>query len=367
MKTKVYCVFSLLTIYLFSASVLSGQIRKTENLVLITIDGLRWQDLFFGPDDSLINNSLYVKDIPSISAIYKKDDTLKARRNLMPFFWDSISVKGQLIGNRSLKSFSSVTNRHWFSYPGYNEILTGFSDPTINTNNKIYNHNTTVLEWLNNLPEYRGRVAAFCSWDVFPFIINDKRSNIPVNAGFMEAIGDELTLKENYLSELQKVTPSPWSSVRLDVFTHEFAKEYIRKKHPKVLFISYGETDDFAHDGRYDHYLNATKRTDGFIHDLWNLYQSDPVYKGNTTFFITTDHGRGDLLKEEWKSHGNIIKGSNEIWVAVLGPDTPALGEGQNTPLILQNQFAATIAAFFGLEYSLPGKETGVPISFFLK
>jgi hypothetical protein len=89
-----------------------------------------------------MNNTLFVKDIPALGAAFKRKDTLEARRNLMPFFWDSIAVKGQLIGNRSLKSFASVTNRHWFSYPGYNEILTGFSDPLINTNNKLYNHNT---------------------------------------------------------------------------------------------------------------------------------------------------------------------------------------------------------------------------------
>jgi hypothetical protein len=367
MNKKISIGLSCVFLYLLLTLHITAQERQTKNLVLITLDGLRWQDLFYGPDDSLINNTLFVKDIPALVAAFKRKDTLEARRNLMPFFWDSIAVKGQLIGNRSLKSFASVTNRHWFSYPGYNEILTGFSDPLINTNNKLYNQNTTVLEWLNNFPEYRGRVAAFCSWDVFPFIINDKRSNIPVNAGFMEATGNDLTLKERYLNELQQVTPSPWNSVRLDVFTHEYAKEYIRKNHPKVLFISYGETDDFAHDGRYDHYLHAAKRTDGFIHDLWKLYQSDPFYRGNTTFLITTDHGRGDLIKKEWTSHGNIIKGSNEIWFAVIGPDTPALGERHDTPLIFQNQVAATAAAFLGLNYSHPEKEIGTPVLFFFK
>ena len=55
----------------------------------------------------------------------------------------------------------------WFSYPGYNEILVGYSDPNINSNDKINNpkHNHT---WMAaNKEEFDGKVAAFASWDVF--------------------------------------------------------------------------------------------------------------------------------------------------------------------------------------------------------
>jgi hypothetical protein len=61
----------------------------------------------------------------------------------------------------------------WFSYPGYNEILTGSADDKrITSNDKMDNLNVTFLEHLNKLPEYKGKVMAFTSWDVFPFIIN---------------------------------------------------------------------------------------------------------------------------------------------------------------------------------------------------
>ena len=54
----------------------------------------------------------------------------------------------------------------------------------------------------------------------------------------------------------------------------------------------------FAHDGRYDHYLEAAHNTDQMIKDLWDYCQNDTVYKGKTTFIITTDHGRGDQPKK---------------------------------------------------------------------
>ena len=68
-------------------------------------------------------------------------------------------------------------------------------DPAIGSNAKKYNQNQTVLEWLNGQPELLGTVCAYCSWDVFPFIINDRRSRVSVNAGWSElTVGDETKL-----------------------------------------------------------------------------------------------------------------------------------------------------------------------------
>ena len=95
--------------------------------------------------------------------------------------------------------------------------------------------------------------------------INEERSGLYVNAGFRNAKGANLSDKEVFLNELQTETPSPWGSVRLDVFTHHYALENIKKKHSKLVFVSYGETDDFAHDGEYDKYLKSVQRIDTFI------------------------------------------------------------------------------------------------------
>jgi hypothetical protein len=78
--------------------------------------------------------------------------------------------------------------------------------------------------------------------------------------------------------------------------------------------------------------------------------QGLPAYHDQTTFIITTDHGRGSGLVE-WKDHGADQKGSENIWIAVLGPDTPPLGERTNVDLITQSQIAATLACFLGKDY----------------
>ncbi len=364
MKTN-FLAFALCLLQLPAFTQEAG--RQTEHLFIITLDGFRWQELFGGAVDSMMNDLEFSRDTAALQNLFAAPTPEERREKLMPFFWNTIAKQGQLYGNRWVGNKANCTNIFWFSYPGYNEILTGYSDPDIRSNDKVPNANVTVLEWFNQQPGFEGRVAAFGSWDVFPYIINEERSGVPVNAGFETASGEDLTQKELFLNELQPQVPSPWSSVRLDAFTHGYAMEYLKKYHPRVLYISYGETDDFAHDGRYDHYLMSARQTDRFLEKLWNFAQSDPVYRGKTTFLITTDHGRGESPKAQWKGHGKTYIGSNAIWMAVIGPDTPALGEVKTEMQLWQNQVAKTGAAFLGLDYTSRKEEVGKVIASMMK
>ena len=172
----------LLIILLAVSAAAVAQKRKTENIFIITLDGFRWQELYNGADPALIGKKEYVKDSVALKDTFWAPTSQKRRETLLPFFWSTIAKEGQLYGNREFKNYVNCSNKMWFSYPGYSEILTGGADDErINSNKKIDNPNVTVLEFLNNQPGYKGKVAAFGSWDVFPSIINEKRSGIPVN------------------------------------------------------------------------------------------------------------------------------------------------------------------------------------------
>lgn len=332
---------------------------SSQKVFLLMLDGLRWQELFAGADSLLINNKKYTKDTTFLKKEFWRNSFTKRREVLMPFFWSTIAENGQIYGNRKVANNVNLTNKHWFSYPGYSEVLCGLADDKrINSNDKNNNPNKTILELVHNQPAFKGKVGAFGSWDVFPYIINEDRSGLYVNAGYKEAIGDDLTNNEKQLNKLQKQAIRPWESVRQDVFTHNYALEFVKKKHPKLLFVSYGETDDFAHDGNYTHYLLAAKNTDAMIQELWNYCQSNPYYKDKTTFIITTDHGRGTQPLDAWKSHGQNLKyhgktynvvGSDETWLAVIGPNTKALGEVKTKGQLYNSQIAVTIQKILGV------------------
>lgn len=357
MKLKWLSIFVLMA---FNALAQSG---KTENVFIITLDGMRWQEVFSGADSLLVGNKSYVKDPESLTREFWASTPEERRKILMPFFWSTLAKEGQLYGNRRHGNNVNCSNTMWFSYPGYNEILTGAADDErINSNKKINNPNVTVLEHLNGLPRFRGKVAAFGSWDVFPYIINEERSGVPVNGGYENATGSSLTDREKLLNQLQESLPKLWGGVRFDGFTHYYAREYLTKHKPRVVFVGYGETDDFAHGGKYDEYLKSARQTDAFIKDLWEFAQSHPQYKGKTTFIITTDHGRGTEPLDTWRSHGDEYQGTDQIWMAVIGPDTPARGEIKEAGQLYQNQVAPTAAKFLGIDFAHPSG-AGKPVA----
>jgi hypothetical protein len=273
------------------------------------------------------------------------------------FLWNVVAKECQLLGNHAQQSVVRVTNRKNFSYPGYSEVLCGFADDRIDSNDKNLNPNITVLEWLHNKPEFKGKIAAATSWDVFPYIINAPRSGIPVNGGAAALTGVEETPEVKLLNRLSIETPLFDETTRPDALTFHAARILIEQKKPRVLFVSFDETDTQAHYGRYDRVLGSAHKADAFIRELWETVQQIPEYRGKTTLLITTDHGRGDP-PVAWKNHDAKTAGSEFIWLGVLGPDTPALGERAEVAFG-QNQIAATIAAVLGYDYCADASQAG--------
>jgi hypothetical protein len=269
---------------------------------------------------------------------------------------------GSIAGNRARGSVVQVTNGHRFSYPGYSEILVGQAhDDVINSNDKVRNPNPTVLEFLKRKLRLDARqVAAFASWDTMDWIVEHEAGAITSNAGFEAYDHPDPIIRE--LSRLQFETDTPWGSVRHDVYTFRFAMEHLKTYQPRVLYLSLGETDDWAHGGRYDRTLEALERTDAFLKQLWEYLQSNSRYAGKTTILMTTDHGRGNSTKD-WTDHGEKVEGAQNIWLAAVSPDAPLRGEWENAGTIYQNQIAATLCRFLGLDYGEQNAHAGKPIA----
>jgi hypothetical protein len=340
---------------LFAAAQQKPAAEQIKNLIVITSDGLRWQEVFKGMDTGINANKHFNQgkdDSLATQKAYWADDVAERRKKLMPFLWGTIAAKGQLYGNRTFNNKVDVTNPYWFSYPGYNEIFTGYPDTAVNSNEYMPNPHTTVLEYINQQPAFKGKVAAFASWDAFDRIFNKQRCGFPVVAAFSPTQGKNLTPKQQLINAMLKNSFKPFGqSECLDVFTHYAAMEYLQVNKPRVLYISYGETDEWAHAGRYKSYLDAINQVDTWVKDIWNFVQSSPEYKDNTAILITCDHGRGDTVKTAWTSHGSEISDSHEIWMAAMGPGLPAKGEVKTDMQLYQKQLAQTIASLLGLQY----------------
>lgn len=328
------------------------------NVILVTIDGLRWQEVFAGADSLLIEAIRDSATRADTRRAFWRPDAGARRQALFPFLWQVVARDGQLFGNRFEGGGARVTNRMRFSYPGYQEILAGFPDDRIDSNDPVPNPNVTVLEWLNRQPGMEGRIAAFGSWDAFGAIINADRARIPVNAGWQPL--EDVSPATAVLNRLQAFSTRTWENERDDALTWAAARDYLVAREPRLLYLGLGDTDEWAHAGRYQTYLDMAHRTDAMIRDLWEMVQSLPRYRGRTSLVLVTDHGRGDGLR--WTDHGTDVPEAEHIWIAVLGPDTPALGPRNEVTDATQSQVAATVARLLGYDYTAAVPRAGRPL-----
>jgi hypothetical protein len=291
LRPIVFALSLAATLLLGAPATAQGEEGRAElrNVVLVTLDGVRCEEVF-GP----------------------------GREARMPFLWHVMAQEGQLLGDASRGSHLRVSNGTDRSYPGYSELLTGVVDPRIQSNDRVVNPNPNVLEWLDAAPDLRGRVAALGGWDLLPFILGGDRSRLRVVAGAKDAA------------------------------TEEAALEDLHTRRPRVLYVMLNETDDWAHQGEDELYFDALHRADAFLARLWAIVESMPEYRGRTALVVTTDHGRGSA--GDWTRHGSTVPGSEAIWLAALGPDTPALGVRSGVDGV-QAQVAATVAALLGRDW----------------
>jgi hypothetical protein len=330
-----------------------AQSNVVENIIIVTLDGFRWQEVFNGMDAMIASNPVFnQKDSAGIFKKYWGSTVQERRKKLLPFIWDTLAASGQIYGNRLYDTKVDNSNPYWFSYPGYSEIFCGFVDTAINTNKFPPNPHTNILEFINKQKGFEGKVAAFGAWDAFGNILNEQRSDFPVTCGAELCGGKKPDAQQQLINALKKDSYKPFGEEEyMDVFTQYMAMDFLQKKKPRALYISFGETDEWAHMGHYKDYLDAAHTIDKWLGDIWRFVQSDAQYKNKTALFITVDHGRGDLVKEKWTSHNNKIEDSHQIWFAVMAPGIPVKGEVKTLLQLYQKQFAQTFAWLLGFTY----------------
>jgi hypothetical protein len=348
---------------LVTALCCQAQRSGDQKVVLVLLDGIRWQDVFRGADPELLNEEAGgIEDVESIKKAYWSESIEERRRKLMPFLWETIVKEGQLYGNRDSGSAMRVENKFHFSYPGYSEMITGIADDRINTNNPIPNPNPSVFEYLNGRPGYKGHVAIFSVWKIVPAMVNRDKTKLPVNAAMERMQFGTKSPVYDAIDGIRRNGFHLYAEDPADAFAFYTAMEYFRLDKPRAVWLTFGETDSYAHEGRYDRYLDAMHRNDAMLRELWTMLQSSREYKGKTTLIVSVDHGRG-LAPSAWRDHGANVPGAHESWLAIVGPRTPALGVRTNIPEVTTAQIAATVAVAVGEDFAATNARIAKPIA----
>ncbi|MHC5063253.1 MAG: alkaline phosphatase family protein [Planctomycetota bacterium] len=327
----------------------SAEPQPPLNLVLVTIDGLRWQEFFGGAQTALIDAEIGgVADPEATRQRFLRETPVESRELLLPFLWTQLAKQGQVFGADD-EAPARMSNALNFSYPGYAEMICGIADPRVRSNDPKPNPNPTVFGYLNQQPAFAGRVAVVASWDVFPWIHDSANNGVFAQAGWNPLPGPREDADLQAINARMAGLPHIWPTARFDAITIDAALLYLERMRPRLLHLAFDETDEWGHERRYDLYLDAAQRTDGFIERLWNKLQSMGQYRDRTVLLITTDHGRGEL--GEWTEHGAMVRGADRIWLAVMGPGVPA--RGMRGEAVTGAQIAASIAELLGEDFSV--------------
>jgi len=163
--------------------------------------------------------------------------------------------------------------------------------------------------------------------------------------------------------------------------------EVMESDKPKLLFINFGVTDHTAHTNKWELYTEAIQNCDLMVGKLWEKVQSTPGYQNSTTLVFTTDHGRHsdkpDQLKGGFAHHGDACPGCQHVFLLIIGPDAnrgvvvdrrvlqidvaPTVGEllGFQTPLAEGSVLADCFVQYQGVNKKLaktPEAEKGLKL-----
>ena len=345
----------------------AAAVPAADRVIVISLDGVRTQEMFGGLDVAVLQHVLGPKRRAEEHPLYKTywRATREARREaVMPFLWGTFLKRhASILGDQGAGSVMKLGNAMRFSYPGYAELMTGTPhDAEIDSNDNRRYPFETVLQFLRReFAATREQVACFGSWDVFTSISASRDGEVFTNAGYQAYDVPEPGLQA--LSAAQFETVPAWDSARYDHYTWQFAMDHLVRHQPRALWIGLDETDDWAHNRSYVRVIEYLHRFDGWLAKLWALIEATPALRDRTALMIVTDHGRGNT-NEDWNSHGKDTEGAQNVWAVVAAPSWQARGLWKaGHPAASQSQVAATIASLVGKDWRKASPSAGAPLA----
>ena len=255
-------------------------------VVLITIDGARWQEIFDGTDPALSH-------APRRSA-----------RDLVPRLDRIVRERGAAIGGPG-RGVIRATGPNFVSLPGYTELLTGRAPIGCQDNTCPLIQIPTVLD---DAHAAGASVAVFGSWEMLDRAVSSRPGSFPVSVG---RGGDA------------RIDPAPGvGDFRPDRLTAELALHHLETERPDVLYVGLGEPDEYGHHDDYAGYLRALAFADAFVGRVEDALGRMGKRGASTHVFVTADHGRA----REFKGHGGWAPESARVWLVAAGPSIAARG-----------------------------------------
>ncbi|MGK5084786.1 alkaline phosphatase family protein [Bdellovibrionota bacterium FG-1] len=319
------------------------QHTPTPNVILLTLDGVRWEEVFQGVDPG---------------------QSLDSNPKVFDFLLGTLSQEGFLVGDRSRGEIVNVGNRAQNSLPGYQSIMGGATQPCETNACGRIKVETFPERIVQDLGLRTDQVATIASWEKIALAAEHVEGTTFVNAGnrpFQLPSGPDPEIEA--LNQQQAQDPTPWAYARFDKYTFAHALHFLKKERPRFLFIALNDSDEWGHKGKYEKYLATLRQQDSWVKELVTTLNGMGDYGAQTTLIITTDHGRGD--GNDWNEHGSGYKDSKSVWIYGRSPYTRTVQARAGThthsripaskPAYSHLDIRPTIEAIFGLPPKMDG------------
>jgi hypothetical protein len=323
----------------------SDEERAESAVVLVVLDGVRWQEIFNGVDRSLAHGR-------GSSSTPAPEDA----RALMPNLHGFIDGEGLALGAPDHGAEITASGPQFISLPGYIEIFSGRPDPHCYRNDCAPAPRRTIADQVRDAGS-ADDVAVVTSW---PNIARASSSSAPGSSAratpFALTSGRKLVAREELLradastarllDEGAKARAWPGEGdYRPDAFTEAIALRRLVVSRPRFLFVGLGDADEYAHHGDYRGYLDALRGSDAFLGDLQKALGAMGARGRHTTVLVTADHGRA----YDFMDHGPQFPESGRVWLVAAGGDVAGRGLVAASRRHTLSDVAPTIRALLGI------------------
>ena len=323
------------------ADVVRPPLTNDGRVILVTLDGVRAEDVFDGASRTL-RPGTPVEGLARPEAV-------------MPHLYRLAATRGVALGRERLGCGTVQTaSGANVSLPGYLEIFSGHKT-TCRDNGCDATERPTVLD---EAADAGLAVASLGSWNVLDHAVSNGKSPVFVEVGTHRWPGARPLADARFealVAAGERAEPYPGSGwYRPDARTMSIALAYYKATQPAVFHVGLGDADEWGHRNDYAEYLRAIARSDAFIGQLADTLDGLGEVGARTTVIVTTDHGRN----ADFQHHGANSNAAARTFVIAFGGRVPVQGVACPAHDTTLADIAPTIRALVGLPAD-PSREAG--------
>lgn len=288
-------------------------------LVLVTLDGVRPYEVFFGSD-------------PGIDA-----RSSRGQAPAMPRFLGEVVPSGIFLGRPESEGGVGLGSPLGTSLPNYQALLTGRLTLCLSNECTPPDDESFIARMARAFELPPDEVVTYATWKGIC------RGTHVGQVG--EAVCGVEPIAQAWTERFGAAQGAPTST---DEGVVALGLDRLRTDPPTFLWLSLDESDGAGHRKDYDLYLATLARYDEWLVQIDEALREIEAGGRPVIFLVTTDHGRGS--GREWTEHRWNVPGTEDLWIFLRAPEVAERGAIRTEEHYDLRDVRPTLEQLLGLE-----------------